>query len=461
MPVAMHNTKLFRSLVTTELAASNMPNVACWETPHPLVVPDEQLSQYARAAIDDIVLGLTQLSVSAAVPPQTAKTSTLEFSGSSWANAEEDFNRAFHERRWGDGLPLVPPTREKVDWMLTGTDRKPSDPVVVTRPSGRIATIESVAINAVMAGAMPAYLPVIIGALDAMDKIPFGWGSVTTTAGCSFVFVVGGSVAKQLDVNSRSGALGYGWRANSTIGRAVALTIRTVGGTVPGLTDMHTLSYTHTIVMPTFAENTDVLNQIGWPTFNEERGFGREDNTVSAGIVWTIWYLGVHGSTSPRQIVTRMLECTGLNSGTWGGAEGQAGTVILPPELARMMAKEWPNKNDFKQYWLNQLREKEHKYTIEEAKEKVDLIEQMWYPTLSEEQKGFYRTHPVRIFSGDPKFWNFLVAGGAGRSSLYLPDWMFSSATQDLWSTRKLDLPANWDRVLKNDTIKPHPMPAC
>ncbi|MCK4829204.1 hypothetical protein KA005_76480, partial [bacterium] len=261
--------------------------MAKWVTPHPTVgKSSEVLRKETEDALDDIIQGLTRVSETA-VKEREAEATTIDIKGTDYFDAFEKFNHYFLKERWGDGLPLFPPTREKVDWMLTGTDRALGEVVVKTRPSGRAATVEAIAINAVMAGAIPAYLPVIITALEAWDECAWGWGSVTTTSPAAPLVVVNGPIAKQLDINSKSNATGYGWRANTTIGRTIELVFNTIGGTVPGYTDMSIMGCSSTIISTVMAENEDVLHDIGWKTYAELQGFEKEANVLS--IVPAFW----------------------------------------------------------------------------------------------------------------------------------------------------------------------------
>ena len=266
-----------------EAKASGMPDLGVWVTPHPVAGKSgEALRQEADKAIDDIIRALTRPREKKG--KEVAKESnTITFEGTDFFETFERFNRHCLQERWGDGLPLVPPTREKVAWMLTGTDRSLGDKVVMARPSGRIVTVEAVAINAVMAGALPAYMPVIITALEAWDECPFGWGSVTTTSPAAPLVVVKGPIAKQLDINSKSNAAGYGWRANTTIGRTIELIFKTVGGAIPGITDMSITGDARTITSTVVAENEDVLNDIGWPSYAETLSLPKDANILTIG----------------------------------------------------------------------------------------------------------------------------------------------------------------------------------
>jgi hypothetical protein len=153
----------------------------------------------------------------------------------------EDEAEAMLARGWSDGLPLVPPTPERVLAMLAGTTRSPGDVVAVVPPDLVPCTVEKVAINAVMAGCKPEYLPVVLAALEAACTDAFNiHGVLATTMGVGPIVVVNGPIRRAIGMNSGINALGQGNRANSTIGRALQLVIRNVGGGRPGEVDRAT-----------------------------------------------------------------------------------------------------------------------------------------------------------------------------------------------------------------------------
>ncbi len=150
----------------------------------------------------------------------------------------EDEIEAMYERGWSDGLPLVPPTAKRVMSMLTGTTRAPNEVVAIVPPDLVECTVEKVAINAVMAGCKPEYLPVVLAAVEAACTDEFNiHGVLATTMGVGPVVVVNGPIRRALGMNSGINVLGQGNRANSTIGRALQLVIRNIGGGRPGEVD--------------------------------------------------------------------------------------------------------------------------------------------------------------------------------------------------------------------------------
>lgn len=160
---------------------------------------------------------------------------TVEFSSS------EDEFEAMYARGWTDGLPVIPPTRERVLKMLTGTTRHPQDVVALCPPDLVELTVEKIAINAVMAGCLPEYLPWVIAALEAVCNDEFNMhGVLATTMPVGPVIVCNGPGTRAIGMNSGINTFGQGNRANNTIGRAVQLTVRNVGGGRPGEVDRAT-----------------------------------------------------------------------------------------------------------------------------------------------------------------------------------------------------------------------------
>ena len=155
---------------------------------------------------------------------------------------EEDLIEACYERGWTDGLPVVPPTAERVVAMLEGTARNPDELLGEMPPGLGACTVEKVAINAVMAGCLPEFMPVVLTAIEAVLDEEFALhGVLATTRFVSPVLIVNGAVARRIGMNARGNALGQGNRANATIGRAVQLAIRNIGGGKPGGVDLATL----------------------------------------------------------------------------------------------------------------------------------------------------------------------------------------------------------------------------
>jgi len=190
----------------------------------------------------------------------------------------DDAYEACFERGWSDGLPVVPPTPERVLRMLAGTTRDPKAVLGLTPPDLAPLTVEKVAINAVMAGAKPEYLPVILAAVEAvLDEAFCLHGVLATTMFVGPVVVVNGPAARAIGMNWGVNALGQGNRANAAIGRAVQLVVRNVGGGKPGGVDRATLGNPGKLTF-CFAED-EVDNS--WEPWSVERGLAKDTSAVT------------------------------------------------------------------------------------------------------------------------------------------------------------------------------------
>jgi len=191
---------------------------------------------------------------------------------------QDDEVEFMFDQGFSDGLPLVPPTPERVLRMLSGTRRDPQEVLAVMPPNMGEVTVEKVAINAVMAGCKPEYMPVINTVVQAICTDEYNiHGVMATTMGASPVIVVNGPIRERLGMNMKLGALGQGNRANATIGRAVRLLVRNVGGARPGGTERSTLGNPMKFTM-CFAEWEE---RNPWGPLHVERGFAAEDSVVS------------------------------------------------------------------------------------------------------------------------------------------------------------------------------------
>lgn len=190
----------------------------------------------------------------------------------------DDVAEFMFDQGFSDGLPLVPPTPERVMRMLGGTHRDPQDVIATVPPNMGEATVEKIAINAVMAGCKPEYLPVIIAAVEAVCTDEFNIHGVTaTTMGAAPVMIINGPIREKIGMNMKLGALGAGNRANATIGRALRLVVRNVGGATTGGVERSTLGNPMKFTM-CFAEWEE---RSPWPALHVERGFKPEDSVVT------------------------------------------------------------------------------------------------------------------------------------------------------------------------------------
>ncbi len=223
---------------------------------------------------------------SLSVDPNLADELAVRFSGSAMTSRRieiaslEDEWEAMHDRNYSDGLPVVPPTEARVLRMLEGTTRHADEVVAIAPPDLVECTVEKIAINAVMAGCKPEYLPVVIAAVEAVCSDEFNMhGVLATTMDVGPILIVNGPIRNEIGMNSGGNVLGQGNRANSTIGRAVQLIIRNIGGGQPGGVDRSAHGSPHKLGLA-FAEDEEGSP---WDSFAQSRGFTAEQSTV------TVW----------------------------------------------------------------------------------------------------------------------------------------------------------------------------
>jgi hypothetical protein len=251
----------------------------------------------------------------------------------------EDVFEFMFERGLTDGLPVVPPTPERVAWMLTGTRRDPREVIATVAPNLAPLTVEKVAVNAVMAGCRPAYLPVVIAALEAVCTDTFNiHGVMATTWGATPVIIVNGPIRRRLGMNMGIMALGYGSRPNATIGRAVKLVLRNVGGSRPGDIERSALGAIGKFTT-CFAEWEE---RSPWEPLHVERGFQKDESVVTVfGLEAGSRQIADQTSRTARALVGSL--GLGLEA-CWHPKQHGSGEVLLvvSPEHADTIARdEW------------------------------------------------------------------------------------------------------------------------
>ncbi|MEW6268801.1 MAG: redoxin domain-containing protein [Thermodesulfobacteriota bacterium] len=259
---------------------------------------------------------------------------------------DQDVVETLFERGLTDGLPVVPPTEERVLRMLEGTTRDPQDVVAVVPPNLTPATVEKVAINAVMAGCKPEYLPVVLAAVEAACTDEFNMhGVLATTYFAAPLIVVNGPVRARIGMNSGINVFGQGNRANATIGRALNLVVRNVGGGRPGEVDRATLGqpgkYTYCI-----AENEEASP---WPALHVERGFAPGDSTVTLFAAEAPRAIVDQTSRSARGLATSL--GLAMRSVMHPRAYGLGDVVlVLAPEHVETLKRDGWSKDDLRRH---------------------------------------------------------------------------------------------------------------
>jgi hypothetical protein len=322
---------------------------------HPGAQSSEEIRANAKAVTAaEVIANLTVQPEEVTFAPEPGPYDIV-FSGSF-----EEVNEHFIGKEWSDGLPIVPPTKEKIEEFLRFTPRKPEDTLGVVLPASRAVTVWATAVNGVMAGCKPEYMPILVALAEAMCDPDYGVEHSGNTPGAETLIVLNGPIIKQLGFNYTQGVLRDGFRPNTSVGRFWRLALRNMAGFLLHKTDKGCFGNTFRVVL---AENEDALAAIGWPSNAEDMGFRTGDNTVTitrmtGGDVMP----SVTGAT-PERMMPYLADGVAKETGweiafTVGGLTH--GTLrpalVLSPILAETMAKAGWTKDHVKQYLYDHAR---------------------------------------------------------------------------------------------------------
>ena len=261
----------------------------------------------------------------------------------------EEVNAFFQSNQWSDGLPIVPPTIEKIEAFLRFSDRAPGEVLGVMHPSRSAATVWNVAVNGVMAGCRPEYMPLLLAIVEVMADPQYGLEHGGSTPGWEAMIIVNGPIAKRLGLDDGQGLLRPGNPANTSVGRFYRLFARNVPRFLPGSTDMATFGQMFRAVV---AENEDACAKMGWEPLHVMRGFDRDDSVVTITSVRAASDpFTTAGETAGRHLdymvdwVNRMIE-------PYQSSRGYVEThvLLLTPVIARLLADAGLSKQDVASY---------------------------------------------------------------------------------------------------------------
>jgi hypothetical protein len=326
----------FLGQAATTAAGLGFPNLPLARLPgHVDVQSAEELrANVLHVTVDAVVENLT---IDPAPAEVVAEPEPLDvvFAGSS-----DQVSRYFVEREWSDGLPIVPPTIDRVRACLGFTDRDPAEPLGVLLPDNRQATVWSVAVNGVMAGCRPEQLPVLLAIVEAMADPGYGVEHSGDTTSAEMLVILSGPLVRALGFNCGQGALRDGVPANTTVGRFCRLYQRNVAGFLPGRTDKGTFGTTWRVVL---AEDGEALARVGWPSIAEERGVPAGESAVTVGRYTTEALIGSAFATDPARLLAYLADGLVKHIGwefaftiAWG--DSLRPLLILTPILAEALA---------------------------------------------------------------------------------------------------------------------------
>jgi len=334
---------------------------------------------------------------------------------------DADAIEAFYARGLTDGLPVVPPTAARVRRAVAASGRAAEELIALVPPNYGRATVERIAINAVMAGCRPEYVPVVIAAVDAVCDEAFDLHGVSATTNAPApLVIVNGPVRRALDINCGAGVFGSGWRANATIGRALRFVCVNVGGARPGDISMSTFAhpgrYTYCI-----GEHEEASP---WESLAVEHGFPAEESVIA--VLAADAPIGVYDQRSrhaPDLLATiagTLAVVSNHKMTHWGDT-----LVIMGPEHARLVGDDGWSKADVRRFlWERLQRRVRELIPGRDGGEGLPehVLRKFAQPETDETLVPKFRS---------PDNLKLVVAGGtAGRFSAVVPGWSFSRGSQ-------------------------------
>ncbi len=424
-------------------AGLGMPNLPLAVHPGSVnVTPVEEMQRNVETImVDQIVKGLTEQ------PKEVKVSSEPEPREIVFKGTFEEVNKFFYSKEWGDGLPVVPPTIGKIEEFLKYTDSAADKVLGVLLPDNREATVWNVAVNGVMAGCRPEYMPVLMAVVEAMTDPKFGQEHLGHTPGAEILITVNGPIIKDLDFNYEQGALRVGFQANTAIGRFWRLYLRNVAGFLPHKTDKATFGGTWRVVL---AENEDAVARIGWQPMSADQGFKAGDNIITVNSCMSTDSLFAIGAATAEESLNKLaarlvdIQLYFFKVGFFLGYNRLRPQLLLTPCLAEAIAKNGYSKEKMKQYI--------YQHAVFPAQRFEHLFPQLeslcYYVKEGRLPKHYCEsTDPNRLVPllSSPDDLLVTVSGDPGRDNCFI---CAQSGRLGYPTSRRIQLPENWRELL-------------
>ena len=396
----------FVTLGKAQSKTLGMPDLPILVIPHPFGVRSrDEIRSLAADSVEAIVRLATE--ARAGEPDQPTPEAEETPPDLQVRDDLDEINRLFRDRQWSDGMPIVPPTAQRVDRMMAATHLPPGHVVTRLAPAFGLATIERIAANAVMAGCDPQAMPVLLAAIDAITAEEFNLqGIQTTTNPVAILLLINGPVAGQLDINSRFNCLGEGAWANLTIGRALRLILRNIGGALPGDMDRATQGQPAKIGLCCAENEADSP----WTPLHVERGFAPGQSTVTA--ISVEGTLNMNSHTKNAEDLARVTAETMIHPPSNEYCNGGQPLVIFGPEHANIFRKAGMDKDAVKRrLWeLSKM-----------PASRMSDREMLRVSGQRREELGVITPDTLLPISKRPEDILLAVCGGPGTHSIYVP----------------------------------------
>ena len=401
-----------------------------------------ELQRNIEKIFDQIVAGITRPIPGShlTAAPQDAELCVFE-------GTLEEINSYFVSNKWSDGHPVIPPTVGKVREFLKFTDRAPHEVIATLPISYAQATPWNIAVNGVMAGCLPQYMPVLLAAAEALGDPDFDITGLGSTGGYMPYLVVNGPIARQLDIRSELPAISH--PVNAVIGRALGLMVRNLAGFIPGDTAMGTFGY----ILPfVFAEDEGVFDEIGWKPFHARHGFASNANVLTVGGSGNWGHQSTPtGADAPmlveygvREVARRVIAERSVYRRNASGMFA----MVVTPSVSKVLAGGGYSISDLANYWFQHAtitrREYDFRSNYGQSSTPAPTIQSLldqgvldpkWFAKGPDEMVPMFQT---------PDTIHIFVSGDKGRNkytSLWGP--YFKPALKEI------KLPAKWEQLLR------------
>lgn len=350
----------------------------------------------------------------------------------------DEVNDFFYRNKWTDALPIVPPTLAAVEEMLHWTDLPPDEAIAVLPMANLKATPRKIAVNAVMAGCRPEYMPVLVAAIEALGDPAYQLKDIGSTSSIKPFIVVNGPIIKQLDINHGTSVMALGRKSNSTIGRALGLITRNIAGFREGESWMGCFGWPGSPWV--MAEDEELTP---WTPYHVDRGFDRGTSTVTGMMMMNMTYQMMTAGDTAEPHLTGICYNMGKAFGATFlllGEEHGSMNVFISPANARVIAKSGYSKQAVKEYIA-----KNSKLTVGEIDEEFRFTLSLPHTvhSLAEEgriPKEWDRAKNDKIpFILNPDMIHIVVCGSAERNRD-----LIMRATYCTPVTKEIKLPKRW-----------------
>ena len=442
-PVAFVLTKCFQHTARFIARSHGLEDLAVAPLMLDYVPPAEEFEKlnFVEKAADEIIRALTRWTPQRPEIEEVPEKN-LVYHGVDYQEAYENMEKFFLNHGWSDGLPLVPPTQDAVNRMLEGTELPREHLVAVFPPGQGKATIEKIAINAVMAGCLPQYMPIILAAVDAIIDPAFFLVGVQNTSGqlAPLLVVSGPKLIEALNINDSFCTLGPGWKANTAIGRALRLIMMNMGHTWPGINDMKAFGNPFRYVT-VIAENEAAYSG-AWEPLRVTEGFAEDQPTISVMPAMS-WQPDLVLPTPPSvaRIIAHITTQAKVKYDRYANNCVYNNLVLISPTAFDAIRREGVSKASLQQTLYN---------TIQlPGSEVFDGREGFGFNKLPKwviEKHKADPDAPVPLLL-KPESLKICVAGGPGPDMIaYIGTWGYGPSQ---FVTKPIKLPANWNKLLR------------